>query len=98
MNHTSYVEKVLSKFSMHESKYVTLTVASHFKLSKDQHPIDEFDIRYMNKVPYANAIGLVIYPKVCTRSDIAHAISTLSKFMANIGLNTRLPWSSCWGV
>lgn len=42
---TSYVEKVLSKFSMHDSKTMTLPLVSHFKPSKDQCPIDEFDIR-----------------------------------------------------
>lgn len=34
LNQTSYMEKVLSKFSRHESKFVTSPFSSHFKLRK----------------------------------------------------------------
>lgn len=37
----------------------------------------------MEKVSYANAAGSIIYTMICTRHDIAHAISTLRRFMAN---------------
>ncbi|XP_022891704.1 ankyrin repeat domain-containing protein 50-like [Olea europaea var. sylvestris] len=40
----------------------------------------------MEKVPYANAVGYIMYTMVCTRPDVAHAISTLSRFMANPGI------------
>lgn len=37
----------------------------------------------MQKVPYSNVVGSVMYTMVCTRPDVAHAISTLSRFIAN---------------
>ena len=36
----------------------------------------------MSKVPYASAIGSLMYAMVCTRSDIAHAVGVVSKFMS----------------
>ncbi|KAL2533355.1 Retrovirus-related Pol polyprotein from transposon TNT 1-94 [Abeliophyllum distichum] len=36
------------------------------------------------KVPCANAVGSVMYTMVYTRPDVAHAISTLSRFMVNL--------------
>ena len=36
----------------------------------------------MSKVPYASAIGSLMYAVVCTRLDIAHAVKVVSKFMS----------------
>jgi hypothetical protein len=39
----------------------------------------------MSKVPYANAVGCLMYAMVCTRPDLVHAVSMVSKYMANPG-------------
>ena len=39
----------------------------------------------MFKVPYASAMGCLMYVMVCTRPDLAHAMSVVSKYMANPG-------------
>ncbi|XP_042012477.1 secreted RxLR effector protein 161-like [Salvia splendens] len=39
----------------------------------------------MKKVPYANAIGSVMYLMVSTRPDIAYVVSCLSRYMSNPG-------------
>lgn len=39
----------------------------------------------MQNVPYASAVGSLMYAMVCTRLDIAHAVSTVSRFMSNPG-------------
>eukprot|EP01018_Ginkgo_biloba_P015565 Gb_28681 [translate_table: standard] len=36
-------------------------------------------------VPYASAVGSLMYAMVCTRPDIAQAVGVLSRFMANPG-------------
>ena len=38
----------------------------------------------MNKVPYALAIGSLIYAMLCTRLDIAYAVRVVSKYMSNL--------------
>ena len=37
----------------------------------------------MSKVPYANAVGCLMYLMVCTRPNISHAVSVVSRYMAN---------------
>jgi ATP-binding cassette subfamily B (MDR/TAP) protein 1 len=37
----------------------------------------------MKKVPYASAVGSLMYAMVCTRPDIAHAVSVVSRFLSN---------------
>jgi len=39
----------------------------------------------MSRVPYASAVGSLMYVMVCTRSDLAYAITTVSRFMSNPG-------------
>ena len=39
----------------------------------------------MSRVPYASAVGSLMYAMVCTRLDIAHAVGVLRRFMSNPG-------------
>ena len=39
----------------------------------------------MSRVPYASAVGSLMYAMVCTRPDIAHAVGVLSRFMSKPG-------------
>ena len=39
----------------------------------------------MSHVPYASAVGSLMYVMVCTRLDIAHVVGVLSSFMSNLG-------------
>ena len=39
----------------------------------------------MSKVPYASAIGSLMYAMVCTRPDIAHTVRVVSRFMSRPG-------------
>ncbi|KAL2498871.1 cysteine-rich RLK (RECEPTOR-like protein kinase) 8 [Abeliophyllum distichum] len=70
---------------MSNAKPVSLPLANHFKLSNEQSLRTEEEIDRMNFVPYANTVGSIMYLIVCTRPNLAHAISILSKFMANPG-------------
>ena len=39
----------------------------------------------MSKVPYASAIGSLMYDMVCTRPNIAHIVEVVSRFMSRPG-------------
>ena len=39
----------------------------------------------MEKIPYASAIGSIMYAMLCTRPDVAFALSVTSRFQANPG-------------
>ncbi|GJZ52876.1 reverse transcriptase domain-containing protein, partial [Tanacetum coccineum] len=43
------------------------------------------EVKYMNTVSYSSAVGSLMYALVCTRPDLAHAVSVVSRFMANRG-------------
>jgi hypothetical protein len=80
-----YVNKVLERFSMENAKPVSTLLANHFRLSTSQCPKTIEETKDMSKVPYASAVGCLMYAMVYTRPDLAHAVSVVSKYMANPG-------------
>jgi len=70
---------------MENAKVVSIPLATHFKLSVKQNPSNEAEKAYMGRVPYASAMGSLMYAMVCTRPDIAHVVGTVSRFLSNPG-------------
>jgi hypothetical protein len=70
---------------MHDAKFVSTPIASHFKLSALQYPTSEDDIEYISRVPYSSDVGSLMYAMVCFWPDLSHAMSLVSRYMANPG-------------
>ena len=66
-------------------KVVCTPLTNLFKLSTRQCPSTKEEVEDISKVPYASAVGCLMYVMVYTRSDLAHAISVVSKYVANPG-------------
>ena len=39
----------------------------------------------MNKIPYASAIGSIMYAMLCTRTDVSYALSATSRYQFDPG-------------
>ena len=39
----------------------------------------------MSSIPYSSAVGSLMYAMVCTRPDLSHAVSVVSRFMSKPG-------------
>ena len=85
LSQKNYIKKVLENFSMLDAKPVSTPLANHFRLSSSQCLKNEKEIENMSKVPYVSAVGCLMYAIVCTKPDLTHAVSTVSKYMANPG-------------
>ena len=48
-------------------------------------PSNETEKSDMQRVPYASAVGSLMYAMVCTRPDIAHVVGIVSRFLSNPG-------------
>src|SRR3954466_8949436 len=71
---------------MDESKKGFLPMLQVKTLSKTQCPATTEDREKMNKIPYASAIGSVMYAMLCTRPDVAHDVSLTSRYQSVLGL------------
>ena len=91
LSQEKYIKKVLQRFNMIGAKSVASPLAPHFRLSIDHCPSTDKEKEEMEKVPYASAVGSLMYAMVCTRPDIAHAVGVVSRFLSNPG---KEHWSS----
>ena len=86
LDQEKYLEKVLKKFNyMDQCKALSMPICTRQILSKDMYPHTNKDISEMKKVPYAQAIGSLIYAMTSTRPDICHAVGLVSRYQANLG-------------
>jgi hypothetical protein len=86
ISQSTYLDKILKKFRMDGSKKGFLPMLQEKTLSKTQSPATAEDREEMNKIPYASAIGSFMYAMLCTRPDVAHAISLTSRYQSDLGL------------
>jgi len=70
---------------MSSAKPVSTPLANHFKLSSNQCPKTDKEVADMAEVPYASVVGCLMYAMVCTRPDLAHVVSQVSKYMSKSG-------------
>jgi hypothetical protein len=81
----TYIDKVLDRFKMQDSKKGFLPMQHGVHLSKKQCPKTPAELEKMSKIPYASAIGSIMYAMVCTRPDVAFALSMGSRYESSLG-------------
>ena len=54
-------------------------------LSKSQCPNTKDERERMSKIPYASAIGSIMYAMLCTRPDVSYALSITSRYQSDPG-------------
>lgn len=77
-----YVETILQRFNKPNSKPFKVPIHVGLKLSAKQCLKTQEEEEDMSHVPYASAIGNLMYATICTRPDIAHALGVLRRFMS----------------
>ena len=83
LSQNGYVEKILKRLGMHDCKPGDTPVAKGNKFSLSQCPKNNCEIQEMQQIPYASAIGSLMYAQVCTRSDIAYIVGMLGRYLSN---------------
>ena len=67
---------------MNNEKPVSTPLGQHFRLSITQAPETHEEKRFMERIPYASMVGSVMYTMVCSRPDLAYAVSMISRYMS----------------
>ena len=80
LSQATYIEKVLSRFFIDNSKKGLLPFRHGLAFSKDQCPKTQEERDRMVGVPYASAVGSLMYVMLCTRPNICFAIGMVSRY------------------
>jgi hypothetical protein len=83
LSQSTYLERVLKRFRMDKSKKGFLPIRNGESLSMTQCLATEKEKSVMEIIPYASAIGSIMYSMLSTRPDVALALSLTSRFKNN---------------
>ena len=75
-----YIDTVLKRFSMENSKNDYLPTGSGITLSKKDCVTTPEERERMSRVPYASTIGSIMHTKICTRLNIVYSLRVVSGY------------------
>ncbi|GJQ92315.1 retrotransposon protein, putative, ty1-copia subclass [Tanacetum coccineum] len=79
------------RYKMDNSKRGTIPMQERLDLNKSQGAQTPKEVNRMKNVPYASAVGSIMYAVRCTRPDVAFAQNITSRFQQNPG---ELHWTA----
>jgi Reverse transcriptase (RNA-dependent DNA polymerase) len=86
LSQSTYIDKMLNRFSMQNSKKRFLLMNHGSHLSKTQCPLTIDKQNIMSRVSFASAIGSIMYVMLCTCPDVSYVSSVTSRYQANSGM------------
>ena len=80
LSQETYINKVLERFRMKDCSPNAAPIMKGDKFDLNQCPKNELERKQMYNIPYASAIGSLMYAQVCTRPNIAFAVGMLGRY------------------
>ncbi|GAA0162852.1 hypothetical protein LIER_18857 [Lithospermum erythrorhizon] len=87
LSQEAYINKVFERFNMKDCSPSVASIVKGDLFSLDQCPRNDIEMERMKNVPYASAVGSIMYAQVCTRPDIAYVIGVLGRYQSNSGID-----------
>ena len=85
LSQASYIDKVMTRFSMENSEKGLLPFRHGLVFSKEQCPKTQEERSRMEGIPYTSTVGSLMYAMLSTRSDICFAVGMVSRYQSNPG-------------
>jgi hypothetical protein len=85
LSQRTYFEKMLKRYNMHNCSGQPAPVVKSDKLGTFQVPTNQLEIDQIKSIPYASAIGSIMYAQVCMCPDLAFVTRLLGRFQSNPG-------------
>ena len=80
-----YIDKILARFTMENSKKGTLPFRHRVYLSKQQSPKTLEQKERMSRIPFDLAVDSLMYAMLCTRPDICYTMGIVSRYQSDLG-------------
>ncbi|GJZ31850.1 retrotransposon protein, putative, ty1-copia subclass [Tanacetum coccineum] len=85
LSQSAYMDKVLKIFRMDTSKRGYIPMQETLDLNKTHGASTPEEVKRMQNVPYASAVGSIMYAVRCTRPDVVFAQNLINHFQQNLG-------------
>ena len=80
-----YIEIVLKRFSIENSKKGYLLIGHGITLFKKNCATTSEEREHMSRISYASTVGSIMYAMTCTRPDVAHSLGVVSRYQSDPG-------------
>lgn len=77
-----YLESILNKFKIQNYNIVKTSISKRIKLSNKMSPANHKKLDEMKFISYGQAIGSIMYAMICTKPNLAYAISLVSIYQS----------------
>ena len=85
LSQASYINQILVRFSMKDSKKGFVPYRVGISLSSNQRPKTPAEIEQMRGISYASTVGSLMYAMLCTRPDICFVMGMVSRYQSDLG-------------
>nr|XP_048331620.1 secreted RxLR effector protein 161-like [Ziziphus jujuba var. spinosa] len=79
--------KFLERFCMNDFSPSIAPIVKGNRFNLNQCPKNNFKREQVKAIPYASAVGSLMYAQVCTRPNIAFAVGMLGRYQSNPGVD-----------
>jgi hypothetical protein len=86
VNQSSFLQQILSETQMSECHLVSTPMVPGVSLTKSSMPLTETEMQQYSHMPYAHIVGELNFVMQVSCPDIVYAVSALSKFLSNPGI------------
>ncbi|GKD21889.1 retrotransposon protein, putative, ty1-copia subclass [Tanacetum coccineum] len=83
LGQNAYMDKILKRYRMDNSKHGHIPMQERLDLYKTQGASTPKEVKRMQNLTYASAVGSIMYVVRCTRPDVAFAQNITSRFQQN---------------
>ena len=80
LSQKAYISKILERFNMQSCSPDKAPILKGDKFSELQCPRNDLERKQMESIPYASAVGSLMYLQTFTRPDIAFAVGMFSRY------------------
>ena len=82
LSQSTYIDKMLKRFSMEQSKRGNFHMTHGITLSKSMCTKTQDERTHMSMTPYASVIGSIMYAMLYTRPDVSYALSVTRRYQS----------------
>ncbi|KAL0288841.1 UNVERIFIED_CONTAM: Retrovirus-related Pol polyprotein from transposon TNT 1-94 [Sesamum angustifolium] len=87
LSQETYIKRIIERFCMHNANPVDTPMDKCCVLNRELCPEIEEEKKRMAKIPYASAVGSLMYAMMCTQPDLCFAVGMVSRYQSNPGPN-----------
>ena len=84
LSQSTYIDTVLKRFGMENSKKDYLPIGHIIKLFKKDCVTTPEERERMSRIPYASIVGSIMYSMTCMRPNVAYSLGVVSGYQSNL--------------